>query len=122
MKTRLAQILTGLTLSAVILGAGNSAFAAGSSANTIITEVVVSGSGAVAWISVRNAISGSPTCGTGAPFQMLFDPTTNSGKVLLTIATSAFLANKPVTIAGTGTCTIGGGPPGENLNFVGMTP
>lgn len=94
---------------------------AGSAFNAKIVEVVLSGQGTVAWITLDQTISGSPGCATASTI-FIFDPTTTGGKNLLLAVQTAFLASKPVSADGTGACVTGGGPPAENLSFISTKP
>ena len=100
-----------------------SAFAGSSSGK--ILEVVVVASSSRAWIRMAS-ITGSPAA-TGSCTGInktifMFDPTTTTGKALLTQADAALLAGKNVTISGTGTCLNAGGLIGEGLDFLSVTP
>jgi hypothetical protein len=88
--------------------------------NTKLTQVTLSGN--VAWVTTRDNISPVASCGSSAPNIMIFDATTTAGKNLLTLTMAAFLANKTVTVAGSGSCTVGGGPPSETMTFIGINP
>lgn len=98
----------------------SSAFAGSFSNQRISTLAVYGATTTTPYVIVTfSAGSTSPagcTNGVGTT-SMTFDASTNRGKVLLSLLTSAFLAGKPVNIVGSGSCIAPGGFLGGAVNL-----
>ena len=118
MTTRFARIIAGVSL-LLCVGTFSGAARAGTVDSAKIVALTESSSGNIAWISLDLPVASPPACAT-VPKVMAFDTTSAGGKNLLALVYSAFLANKPVTLTGSSTCTVNGSM--ENLVTVTVVP
>jgi hypothetical protein len=85
--------------------------------NTKITRVLVGphyGKNVILTISVK--ATELPSCQTNKGYSYVFDGTTASGKMTLSVVLAAYAAQKDVWLAGTNTCSLYGGI--ENLKHI----
>jgi hypothetical protein len=84
------------------------AAAAGTLSNAKVIAITVRTSGSDALITLSSELAGGPVCpGPLVANQVAFDHTTPGGKSILSLATSAYLSGKTVSVSGNDTCVPG---------------
>jgi hypothetical protein len=84
---------------------------------TKITKILVGPYyGNKVFLVLSNKPSDTATCNTNSRYTYVFDGTTPSGKMTLSLALAAYAAQKDVWLGGNGTCTIYGDV--ENLSHI----
>jgi hypothetical protein len=78
-----------------------SAAANAGTATGAVTQVVIVQGGALAYVTFSNGVNNKDACHTGTSGALVFDPTTEAGKAMLSVATAALLSGKAVVAHGT---------------------
>jgi hypothetical protein len=100
-KKSLVSIVSALLV--IILSAMPAMAFGGTSSGATITLVDARSDGNFS-IVITPAVTGGPACANASSAQLTGNATTASGKTMLAIAQSSFLAGKHVTIEGLGVC------------------
>jgi hypothetical protein len=119
---KVRQVCIAAAAVVVSLAVAQPVFAVGAVPGVKISQVSIMGASTLA-LTFSGPIFGKPACHTNSASVMLIDVTTNKGRAVLSLATSALLANVTITALGLGTCSSvpGTTTAAENLDSIIVT-
>ncbi len=111
-------VMKKLLITATILFCMSGSVKASDVASTTIKEVAVGPLfGNNVFIALSSIPTDSPTCHTNSGYSYVFDASTESGKITLSVVLAAYATKTNIKIGGISDCVIYNGV--ENLNYIG---